>query len=76
MPDDRINDLFLRERGATNDRDAGESGEGESGPARFPREQVAAVAALIVFHLAVVLWISAGLPPGWKLWEWGALRKG
>ena len=44
--------------------------------ARFPLDQVLVVAAAIAVHLAIVLWVAAGLPPGWGAIEWGALRKG
>jgi len=48
----------------------------EPEPARFPRDQVLVVAAVIAVHLGIVLWIAAGLPPGWGIIEWGSLRKG
>ena len=51
-----------------------EQGDDDEAPARFPRRQVATVAALIGIHLAIVLWIEAGSV--WGLIEWGALRKG
>jgi rhomboid protease GluP len=53
-----------------------DAGAREEPPARFPLDHALIVAALIALHLAIVLWIAAGLPPGWGLIEWGALRKG
>ena len=34
------------------------------------------VAAVVVLHLAIALWVAADLPPGWGVVKWGALRKG
>lgn len=46
-------------------------------PARFPAAAVATVAGVILLHLAIVLWMAAGLPPGrFGLIDGAGLKRG
>ena len=44
--------------------------------ARFPRRAVAAVLAVVAFHLMIVAWMELGFPPGRGLIVYGGLEKG